>query len=391
MMAAGSYPGDPTPNFRPIPASNDMTAIDYAPMATTMAAGSYNPSGSQSVTPRQMFGSSPSWAYNTQQSTSAPSPYNLALNASGSKFFNSADPYVQAAMATTAGNLAGAQQATAANRVNQNTPYANLQYQQTGTDAYGNPIWSANQSLNPAFQGSLNNLARSVNQTTQNAFNPNNLPSMGINPGETYSDAILRRLQPQSQMQQKQFDTQMANQGITPGSEAYANAKRAFDQQQNDLLTSAQVQGIGVGQTANQQAFNQQLATYNNPLQQLGAFQAATTPGYVNPAQQATVAGPDILGATATSNAAALAQQNANIARTTNMQNGLYGLGNAALVGAGGLGGLGTSIINGLSGLGGLFGNNWNINDLTNQYGAGNVYYNGAGTVPDWANFGLVD
>lgn len=310
---------------------------------------------------------------------------------SANRFAGSSDPYVQAAQATTAGNIAGAQQATAANRVNQSTPYANLQYQQTGTDAYGNPIWSANQSLNPQFQGSLGNIAQNVQQTTQNAFNPTNLPSTGINPSEEYSAAIMRRLQPQVAMQQKQFDAQMANQGIPPGTEAYSNAKRAFDQQQNDLLTSAQISGIGVGQTANQQAFNQQLQTYNNPLQQLGAFQSATTPGYVNPAQQAAVSGPDILGATATSNAAALAQQNANNARTANMQSGLYNLGSSAIMGAGGIGNLGNSVINGLTGLGNLFGNNWNINDLNNQYGADNVYYNGSGATPDWTNFGLYD
>lgn len=316
---------------------------------------------------------------------------NSFVNAAN-KFANSVDPYVQAAQATTAGNIAGAQQATAANRVNQYTPYASLQYQQTGTDAYGNPIWSATQSLNPQFQGSLTNLAGNVAKTTQNAFNPTDLPSMGINPGESYSEAIMRRLQPTVQMQQQQFDARMANQGIPVGSEAYNNAKRAFDQQQNDLLTSAQIQGIGVGQQANQQAFNQQLATYNNPLQQLGAFQAATTPGYVNPAQQAAVAGPDILGATATSNAAALAQQNANNARLANMQSGLYGLGSSAIMGAGGLGNLGTSVINGLSGLAGLFGGN---NGLTFGYTGNN--YDSMGNLidsnytpvgPDWSNVG---
>jgi len=98
------------------------------------------------------------------------------MSNSANRFASSTDPYVQAAQAAAAGNMYGAQQATAANRVNQSTPYANLQYQQTGTDAYGNPIWSANQSLNPAFQNTFSNLAQNVGQTTQNAFNPNNLP-----------------------------------------------------------------------------------------------------------------------------------------------------------------------------------------------------------------------
>ena len=316
------------------------------------------------------------------------------------KFAGSTDPYVQASQATAATNMLGAQQATAANRVNQATPYANLSYQQTGTDAQGNPVWSATQSLNPQFQGTLGNLAQNVNRTTQNAFAPTNLPSMGINPGEEYSAAIMRRLAPQQQMQQKQFDAKMANQGIVPGTEAYTNAARVFGQQQNDLLTSAQIGGIGVGQQANQQAFNQQLSTYNNPLTQLGAFNQATQPGYVNPYTQAAVAGPDYLGATSTSNAAALGLQNANNARTANMQSGLYNLGSAALLGSGGLGSFGTGGNPGTGALGNISnlynliansGNNWNYSDLVNQYGADNVYYNGNGAVPDWTNFGLFD
>ena len=280
---------------------------------------------------------------------------NLATSAT------STDPYTQSAQRTAVGNLAGAQNATAANRINQTTPYQSLQYSQTGTDANGNPIWGATQSLAPQFQGSLSNLAQNVGQTTQNAFNPTNLPSMGINPGENYSDAIMRRLQPQIQHQTEMSDAQLANQGIVPGTEAYTNAKRVLGQQQNDLLTSAQIGGIGVGQQANQQAYNQQLQTYNNPLQQLGAFNQATQAGYVTPYNQAAVAGPDYLGAQATSNAAAIAAQNAANAQTANMQSGLYGLGSSAILGAGGLGNLGTSAINGLTSLGNFFGYQPNI------------------------------
>ena len=66
--------------------------------------------------------------------------------------FTSTNPFVQAAQANAQGNIAGALQATAANRINQQTPYGSLQYQQTGTDAQGNPIWSANQQLSPELQ-----------------------------------------------------------------------------------------------------------------------------------------------------------------------------------------------------------------------------------------------
>jgi len=60
-----------------------------------------------------------------------------------------APDYTAAAQATAAGNLAAAQTATAANRVNQVTPYGTLNYDITGKDPYGNPTWTATQTLEP--------------------------------------------------------------------------------------------------------------------------------------------------------------------------------------------------------------------------------------------------
>ena len=68
-----------------------------------------------------------------------------------------APDYTGAANATAAGNLAAAQAATAANRVNQVTPYGNLDYSQSGTDAQGNPTWTATTSLSDVGQQLLNN------------------------------------------------------------------------------------------------------------------------------------------------------------------------------------------------------------------------------------------
>jgi hypothetical protein len=289
----------------------------------------------------------------------AANPYGVI---GGNQFAGSTNPYIQAAQQTSLGNLAGAQTATTTNRVNQSTPYANLQYTQTGTDAQGNPIWSANQSLSGPLAGAQSSLAQGVANQANQGFNPNT-PSVGINPGETYSDAIMRRLQPQQAHAAEQQAASLANQGIMPGSEAYNNAMRTFQQGQNDQLTSAQVGGIGVGLQANQQSFNQQLQQANLPINQLGAFQQATQPGYVNPYNQAATTGPDYTGAYATSNAAAIAAQNAANAKTANLQSGLFGLGSSAILGASGLGNLisgginaGTSAYNLLSGLGG---NSW--------------------------------
>ena len=60
------------------------------------------------------------------------------------------------------------------------------------------------------------------------------LPSYGINPGETYSDAIMRRLAPQIAQESEMSDAQLANQGIAQGTEAYQNAKRQLAMNQND-------------------------------------------------------------------------------------------------------------------------------------------------------------
>lgn len=268
----------------------------------------------------------------------APNPNPFGVQSQPS-LTNSTDPYVQAAQQSALGNLAGAQQAVAANRVNQVTPYSNLQYQQTGTDANGNPIWTATQSLAPQLQSALGGLQGRVAQTAGQAFNPQT-PSVGINPGETYSDAIMRRLQPQLERQNTALDAQLANQGIMPGSEAYNRAKTLQAQRQNDLLTAAQVGGINVGLQANQQGFNQALQQYNLPLTQLGAFQQATQPGYINAPAQAAVAGPDYLGAYTTGQAAQIAARNAEAARRANLTSGLFGLGATGLLSSGGLPGL---------------------------------------------------
>jgi hypothetical protein len=167
----------------------------------------------------------------------------------------------------------------------------------------------------------------------------------GINPGQTYSDAIMQRLQPQINQSQDRLTAQLANQGIAPGTEAYNRAITQQGQKTNDLLTSAQVQGMNTGLQA-QQLQNQQAAN----------IKALSTPNYINPYSQAAVAGPDYLGAYTTSQAAQIAAQNAANARTANLQSGLFGLGSSAILGSGGVGNLIGSTGTGGTGGSGLLG-----------------------------------
>jgi hypothetical protein len=257
-----------------------------------------------------------------------------------------APDYVGAANQTAANNLKAAQAATAANRVNQYTPYGSLEYQQTGKDAQGNPLWSATQTASPLLGLAAQNSQANVAAQYANPFTGGKLPSYGINPGETYSDAIMRRLQPQQEMQQKQFDAQMANQGIPVGSEAYQNAARVFQQGQNDQKTSAITGGMGVGLQANQQQYGQNLTNYNNALANALNIKSLATPNYINPASQQTTTGADVLGATNAQYQNQLAAYNASQAKNSSMLGGLFGLGSAALMSPTGT----------FSGLSGLFG-----------------------------------
>jgi len=181
--------------------------------------------------------------------------------------------YASAARETAAENLKMAQAAIAANRVSQETPYGSLKYTQTGTDSQGNPMWTATQGTNEQTQGlidtSLFNFQSSLNN-----------PMYGINPGQTYSDAIMQRLRPQMAQDLQSQQTTLANQGIVPGTQAYSNAMRTFSQGQNDQLTSAVVGGMNTGLQANQQAFGQGATQVG--LNLTGQEQSFTQPYRVN-------------------------------------------------------------------------------------------------------------
>jgi len=244
--------------------------------------------------------------------------------------------YTGAANATAQGNLAAAQAATAANRVNQITPYGSLAYTQTGTDSQGNPMWTATQTIDPSLQGAVDKSKAAVSGFDFSQFNPTGLPSTGINPGEDYTSAIMRRLQPNLQHQAEMSDQQLANQGIMPGSEAYNNAKRLLAQSQNDQLTSAVTGGMGVGLQANQQAYGQQQGTYatnlNAPFNYASNVKAFASPSYVSPSQQATTAGADVLGAMGLANQNNQANANAANARANATMGGLFSLAGAGMM-----------------------------------------------------------
>jgi hypothetical protein len=261
-----------------------------------------------------------------------------------------APDYVGAAQQTAQGNLEAARAATAANRVNQVTPYGNLDYTVSGADPYGNPTWTAKTSLSDVGQQLLNNqnnaslgLGSTINSalgrvqdTMGQQFNPN-LPQVGINAGQNYQDAYMQRLKPQIDQGREALSTQLANAGIPVGSEAYKRAMMTQGQKENDLLLGATTQGFGTGLAANQQAYNQAMTNYNMPLNTLSALRSGSqvqNPNFVNSAQQANTAGADILGAAQMGYNAQMGDFNAKNAAQANFNSGLMNLGGAAIIAA---------------------------------------------------------
>lgn len=255
-----------------------------------------------------------------------------------------APDYTGAAQATAQGNLQAAQTAASANRVNQVTPYGSLTYSESGKDSQGNPMWTATQSLSPDQQklldyqnqsslglGSIQNQGLGyVQNMLDKPFDTSALPAEQINAGQTAQDAIMSRLDPSFDRRQSQLETQLANQGIARGTEAYTNAQGDLNNARNDAYTQAALQGMGIGQQARQQGLQEQSFLRNEPLNTLNAVRSGAQvqgPQFTNVPQQSATQGADYLGATNAQYQAASGNANAGNAANSGMMGGLMQLG----------------------------------------------------------------
>ena len=146
----------------------------------------------------------------------------------------------------------------------------------------------------------------------QGGLNTSNVAAMPVNAGMTGQQAIMNRLAPQLERADATTRQRLVNQGLVPGGEAYENAMISQNQQKNDLLSQAALQGIGLDTAANAQGFNQalQAGQFGNQAvaQNFGLGQAA------NAAQNAAVG---------QNQQAALAQQQAALAGQNQQYNQL--------------------------------------------------------------------
>lgn len=129
------------------------------------------------------------------------------------------------------------------------TPFNGSQYNlQTSFGPTQGLTFGANQGTNAGQNGSLD---------------LSGIAKMPVNAGTTGFQAMMSRLQPQLDRTRTSLETQLTNQGLRPGDEAWGNAMRDYSNQANDALSQAANYGIGLDMSANNQGYNQALQSGN--------------------------------------------------------------------------------------------------------------------------------
>ena len=131
------------------------------------------------------------------------------------------------------------------------------------------------------------NAPNAANFMAQRRLDTSNVADMPINAGTTAQQAIMARLEPQISRNRVSTETQLINQGLRPGTEAYNNAINLLGQQENDQRTQAVLQGLGLDMSANAQGYGQALTTgqFGNAAQAQNYGQGLAGQALTNQAQ----------------------------------------------------------------------------------------------------------
>jgi hypothetical protein len=205
--------------------------------------------------------------------------------------------------------MAAANEQTRANRPNQEGPFGSTEWTQ---DANGN--WTQNVSLTPGLNDATQNLIGGLS----GQLDPTAARDAAI---EAAYGQATSRLDPQWQQRTEATNTQLSNQGLTPGSRAYDAAQQNMNMARNDAYSQALYNAhTGAGNAA----FGQSLAANMQPYQQLGAIQNLSRPNGFMP-------GADLTGALAQQYGAALQGYGIDQAGKNSKLGGAAGLAGAGL------------------------------------------------------------
>lgn len=223
------------------------------------------------------------------------------------------------------------------NATNQVTPFGNLTFDQIGTWEDGTPRFQATTAFSPTQQR-LFDTGQAASQQfadigTRQLGQVDQALSTPLDLNNEATEARLmelgsRRLNPQFAQRRAAMETQLVNQGIAPGSEAYNRAMTQLGEQENDAFSQLLLSGRG-------QAVQEALTQRSQPINEISALLsgAQVSQPQFGGTPQVGVAPADITGPTMAQYQGQLAawqqqQQSRNAATGA-----LFGLGGAALGG----------------------------------------------------------
>lgn len=251
---------------------------------------------------------------------------------------------------------------TVANRPEQVTPWGTTIWENLGDDR-----WSQTVSLPEDQQRALdaqNALAAGrselalglLGRAEEDLGQPLDWQDLGVNPVSTASDArqsaedalygrATSRLDPFWEQRREQTETQLWNQGLRPGDEAYDTAMGNMERAEADAYEQARMGAIagggaeaqrdfGMDMQRRQQAIAELLRKRSSTLNEMSALssgQQVGTPQMPSFSQQGAASAPNLQGAASEANRQAWERYNADEASKQSFWSGLTGVAGAAL------------------------------------------------------------
>jgi hypothetical protein len=267
------------------------------------------------------------------------------------------DPYT-VADATTQTNNATAAYNKALNLNNYSNPFGSQTSTQTGTDpTTGAPIYSTSISASQPLQNLLNSsmsAASSGNNTLQSSLSGLSNLSSQISPTAAQDAATAGQnaayasqtqyLDPQFSQEQSSLESQLANQGLTPGSQAYTNAMTNYNNAKQQAYSNAANQSILTGQQIGTQMLQNQLSTVGQEANLYGQQASLSQLPYSQLSSLASLVPGNTGTATSSSSPANIAQAfqnqyqgelnayNSSVQSANSTMSGLFGLGGAGML-----------------------------------------------------------
>lgn len=212
----------------------------------------------------------------------------------------------KAPSAPSAASTANAQQA--ANLISQNNPFGSLTYTQTGSNN-GVDTYTANTTLSPQVQaaidaslGAQTNLSKAAQSMSANIGSQLGQPLDWSAQQGYLNDITAQNLDRSWDRQAQQFETDLVNRGIRPGSTAYQQQIGDFRADRSNAYNTANLANMNT-------ALQNQLTLRQLPLNELNALMSG---GQVQLPQFGSTPQTDVAGITNSAYANQMANYNAN-------------------------------------------------------------------------------